>query len=988
MGHGAWAVSVRRLNEESLEALIVDQMVEGGWVEGVPEDFNASYAIDIGELAAFVEGTQPKLVESLGLAAPSPTRHKFLARLQGEVTRRGVVHLLRNGIDHLGHHLDLYYPTPTDGNAKATEQFETNRFVITRQVHHSVSATGDAIDLVAFVNGLPIFTFELKNNITNQTVDDAVEQYRRDRDPRDPLFGFGRTIAHFALDDQRVKFCTDLTGKSSWFLPFDQGYNDGAGNPPNPDGLKTDYLWRRILAPASLAGIIENYAQIVEEKNPKTGKKSRKAIFPRFHQLDVVRNLLADVAAHGAGRKYLVQHSAGSGKSNSIAWLTHQLTEAAHAGKVAFDSIIVVTDRILLDSQLTQTIKSFLQVGSTVMHADRSGDLRRAITDGKKIIITTVQKFPYILDDIGVGHRDRTFAIIIDEAHSSQGSKTSASVSRALAAVETAEDDEVTFEDQINAIIESKKMLTNASYFAFTATPKNKTLQMFGEPVANLDGTVSYRPFHSYTMKQAIQEGFIMDVLASYTPVGSYYKLMKTVADDPEFDAKRASKKLRAYVEGNQHAIAQKSQIMVEHFLDQVITKQKIAGQARAMIVTPSIPRCIEYFHAVHDALAARKSPYRVIVAFSGEHDYMGGKVTESSLNGFPSAAIADKIKDDPYRILVVANKFQTGYDEPLMHTMYVDKTLSGVLAVQALSRLNRAHPAKRDTFVLDFANDADDIKRAFDPYYRTTVLSEETDANKLHDLINDLDGFGIYTPEHVDTFVARWLEGVGREQLDPLLDACVAEYVELPDEDDQVRFKGDAKAFLRTYNFLSSVLPYGSVEWEKRAIFLDNLVPKLPAPKEEDLAAGILENIDLESYRVEKTVAMKLVLDDEDGTLDPVPADGGGHKGDPELEKLSEIVRSFNDHFGNIDWEDADRIQRRIAEEIPRLVAEDEAYRNAQANNDPANARVESNRALSKAMLSLIVDETQLFKAFQDNESFKRWLEEAVFKATYKNLA
>ncbi|GFG85745.1 type I restriction endonuclease subunit R [Mycolicibacter algericus] len=979
---------MRRLNEESLEALIVDQMTDGGWIEGKPGDFNASYALDIGELAAFVGETQPNHVEPLGLVADSPARHKFLARLQGEITKRGVVHLLRNGVDHLGHHLDLYYPTPTDGNAKAAELFAGNRFAVTRQVHHSISKPGDAVDLVAFVNGLPIFTFELKNNITKQTVEDAVEQYQRDRDPRDPLFRFGRTIAHFAVDDQRVKFCTELKGKSSWFLPFDQGYDDGAGNPPNPDGIKTDYLWRRILVPASLAGIIENYAHIVEEKDPKTGRKSCKAIFPRFHQLDVVRNLLADVAARGAGQKYLIQHSAGSGKSNSIAWLTHQLTETTHADKVAFDSIIVVTDRIILDNQLTQTIKAFMQVGSTVKHADKSGDLRRAITAGKKIIITTVQKFPYILDDIGAGHRDRTFAIVIDEAHSSQGSKTSAAVSRALARVETSEEEEVTFEDQINAIIDSKKMLPNASYFAFTATPKNKTLQMFGEPVANPDGTVGYKPFHSYTMKQAIQEGFIMDVLASYTPVGSYYKLMKTVADDPEFDAKRASKKLRAYVEGNQHAIAQKAQIMVEHFLDQLIAKQKIGGQARAMIVTSSIPRCIEYFHAVRDALAARKSPYQAIVAFSGEHDYLGEAVTEASLNGFPSAAIAGKIKEDPYRILVVANKFQTGYDEPLMHTMYVDKTLSGVLAVQTLSRLNRAHPAKHDTFVLDFANDAEAIKRAFDPYYRTTVLSEETDANKLHDLINDLDGFGIYTPEHVDAFVKLYLADAGPDELHPVLDACVAEYIELPDEDDQVKFKGDAKAFLRTYNFLSAVLPYGSVEWEKRSIFLDNLVPKLPAPAEDDLAAGILENIDLESYRAEKQIAMKIVLEDEDGSLEPVPAAGGGHRAEPELEKLSEILKSFNDHFGNIEWEDADRIQRRITEEIPRIVAEDEAYRNAQANDDPVNARVEMNRALGKVMLSLISDETQLFKAFQDNESFKRWLEDAVFEATYKKGA
>lgn len=978
---------MHRLNESSLEELIVDQMVEGGWTEGAPADFDAAYALDLGHLTTFIEETQPNAAKALSLAESPPGRHKFLARLQGEITKRGVVHLLRNGVDHLGQHIDLYYPTATDGNAKAAELFAANHFVVTRQVHHSPSNRGDAVDLVAFVNGLPVFTFELKNNITKQTVDDAVQQYQRDRDPRELLFAFGRTIAHFALDDQRVRFCTQLKGKSSWFLPFDQGFNDGAGNPPNADGVMTDYLWRRVLVPESLAGIIENYAQVVTEKNPKTGKRTAKAIFPRYHQLDVVRKLLADVAEGGAGRRYLIQHSAGSGKSNSIAWLVHQLIEATHQGAVAFDSVIVVTDRVILDDQLSQTIKSFLQVGSTVVHADRSGDLRRAITAGKKIIVTTVQKFPYILDDIGSEHQGRNFAIVIDEAHSSQGSKTSAAVSRALGGgVDSDEEDSV--EDQINRIIEAKKLLPNASYFAFTATPKNKTLEMFGEPVSNPDGTVGHRPFHSYTMKQAIQEGFIVDVLANYTPVGSYYKLMKTVEDDPEFDVKRASKKLRAYVEGNQHAIAQKADIMVEHFLGQVIAKQKIGGQARAMVVTSSIPRCIEYFHAIRDALAARKSPYKVIVAFSGEHDYKGVQVTEASLNGFPSRAIAEQIKTDPYRILVVANKFQTGYDEPLLHTMYVDKTLSGVLAVQTLSRLNRAHPAKHETFVLDFANDAEDIQRAFDPYYRTTVLAEEADPNKLHDLVNDLDAFGIYTPEHVDEFVTRYLAGEPRDQLDPILDACVAEYVELPEEDDQVRFKGDAKAFLRTYNFLSTVLPYGSPEWEKRSIFLDHLVPKLPAPKEEDLAAGILENIDLESYRAEKLTAMKIVLDDEDGLLDPVPAAGGGMLATPELERLSEIVKSFNAHFGNIEWNDADRVERFITKEIPRLVAEDEAYQYAQANNDPANARVESDRALGQVMLGLIADDTQLFKEFQDNESFKRWLADAVFNATYRKSA
>ncbi|GAA2125058.1 type I restriction endonuclease subunit R [Nocardioides bigeumensis] len=972
-----------RLNEESLETLVVRQMVENGWEERAVTDFEPAYAIDLPQLAAFIEATQPDLVDALSLKAATPTRHEFLSRLQGEITRNGVVHVLRKGVDHRQHHVDFFFPTPTPGNSNAAQLFAANRFTITRQVHYSVTAAGLSLDLVAFINGLPVFTFELKNNITKQTFDDAVEQYKRDRDPRELLFQFGRCVAHFALDDQQARFCTHLKGKQSWFLPFDKGWNDGAGNPPNPDGLKTDYLWRQILSPASLANIVENYAQIVTTKNPRTGRKTSSQIFPRYHQLDVVRKLLADVEAAGAGRRYLIQHSAGSGKSNSIAWLAHQLTEAKHGGGNAFGSVIVVTDRVILDSQLKETIKSFMQVGSTVVHADRSGDLRKAIEAGRKIIITTVQKFPYILDDIGKDHRDRTFAIVIDEAHSSQGGKAAAAVSMALATGGAAEDDE-TVEDTINRIIESKKMLPNASYFAFTATPKNKTLQMFGEPFPYEAGT-GYRPFHSYTMKQATQERFIVDVLENFTPVPSYYKLMKTIEDDPEFDTRRASKKLRAFVEGNEHAIRLKAEIMVDHFHSQVIAKHKIGGQARAMVVTSTIPRCIEYFHAISAYLAERKSPYKAIVAFSGEHEYKGFEVTEASLNGFPSKEIADQIREDPYRILVCADKFQTGYDEPLLHTMYVDKTLSSVKAVQTLSRLNRAHPAKHDAFVLDFANTAEDIERAFAPYYRTTVLSQETDPNKLHDLVNELNGYGIYTPETVERFAELYLAGVDREQLDPLLDSCVAEYIEMSEEDDQVAFKGLAKAFTRTYNFLSTVLPFGSPQWEKLSIFLDHLIPKLPAPREDDLSAGILETIDMESYRVEKRESMKIALADDEGELAPVPAAGGGHVTDPELERLSSILQTFNDQFGNIKWTDADRVQRLITEEIPRKVAADESYRNAMANNDPANARVEHDRALARVMLALVSDDTELFKQFSDNEGFKRWLSDAVFRSTYE---
>ena len=565
----------------------------------------------------------------------SPVRRKLLARLQGEITKRGSIDVLRNGIKHGPIHLDLFYGTPSQGNPVAIERNAQNRFSVTRQLRYSSDETNLALDLGLFINGLPVFTFELKNSLTKQTVEDAVEQYKRDRNPRELLFQFGRCVAHFAVDDHEVRFCTHLKGKGSWFLPFNQGWNDGAGNPPNPEGLKTDYLWKRILTPAGLTNILENYTQIVEEKNPKTGRKKKVQIFPRYHQLDVVRKLLTDAGQYGAGKRYLIQHSAGSGKSNSIAWLGHQLIGLEKDGSQVFDSIIVVTDRRILDKQIRDTIKQFAQVGATVGHAEHSGDLRKFIESGKKIIVSTVQKFPFILDEIGSEHRGRRFAIIIDEAHSSQGGKTSAALSMALAKGGAAEEDE-TFEDHINRIMETRKMLTNASYFAFTATPKNKTLEIFGDPDPQSEGAVKHRPFHSYTMKQAIQEGFILDVLKYYTPVDSFYKLVKTVEADPLFDAKRAKKKLRRYVESHDHAIRLKAEIMVDHFHEQVIALKKVGGQARAMVVTNGIERAIKYFHAFSDYLVERKSPYKAIVAFSGEHEYGGSKVTEASLNGFP----------------------------------------------------------------------------------------------------------------------------------------------------------------------------------------------------------------------------------------------------------------------------------------------------------------------------------------------------------------
>ena len=988
------------ISEKGLETLIVAAMVgyepgQGGrvhepkepyagtgWIAGSPEDYDREYAADLKQLGAFLRETQLKAAEVFDLDEAGPTRQKFLARLQGEITKRGVIDVLRHGVKHGAHHVDLFYGTPSPGNEKAEERYAANRFSVTRQLRYSRDETQRALDLGLFINGLPVATFELKNRLTKQTVEDAVEQYKRDRDPKELLFGFGRCVAHFAVDDQEVRFCTHLKGKASWFLPFNLGCKDGAGNPPNADGLKTDYLWKRTLTREDLTDILENYAQVVETKDPKTGRKKRDQIFPRYHQLDVVRKLLADAGERGAGKRYLIQHSAGSGKSNSIAWLAHQMIGLEKDDKPIFDSIIVVTDRKILDRQIQGTIKQFAQVSATVGHAEHSGDLRKFIEGGKKIIISTVQKFPVILDEISAEHRKRSFAIVIDEAHSSQGGRTSAAMSRVLAE-NGAEEEEETPEDRINRIMEAKKLLPNASYFAFTATPKNKTLEMFGEPYAE-GGVTKHRPFHSYTMKQAIEEDFIKDVLRHYTPVQSYYKLVKTVEGDPQFDIKRAQKKLRRYVESHDHAIRLKAEIMVDHFHESVAGVGKIGGQARAMIVTSGVKRAIQYFHAFGAYLKERKSPYRPIVAFSGEHEHDGGKVTEASLNDFPSNWIADKIQEDPYRFLICADKFQTGYDEPLLHTMYVDKVLSGIKAVQTLSRLNRAHPKKREVFVLDFMNDADTIQEAFSDYYRTTLLSEETDPNKLHDLKAALDGAQVYSPEEVDRLAELYLGGAEREQLDPILDACVATYNEQLEEDGQVQFKGKAKAFIRTHGFLAAILPYANAEWEKLSIFLNFLVPKLPAPLDEDLSRGILQSIDMDSYRAEKQAVMRIQLPDADAEIGPVPDSGGGRKPEPELDRLSNIVKTFNDLFGNVDWADSDHVRRLITEDIPRKVAADGAYQNAKQFSDKQNARIEHDKALARVMAAVLKDDTQLFKQFSDNESFKRWLTDTIFSLTY----
>ena len=968
--------------EKGFETLIVNWLVDqNGYQQGTNEDYNKEYAIDETRLFRFLNDTQPKEMAKLGVNQSDQKKRQFLNRLSGEITRRGIIDVLRNGIKAYPADLILFYFTPTENNEQAKRLFDQNIFSVTRQLRYAIDASKLALDLCLFINGLPVITIELKNHFTGQTTADAVEQYKKDRNPRELRFSFKRCIVHFAVDDQTVQFCTKLCGKASWFLPFNKGYRDGAGNPPNPEGIMTDYLWKDILTKTKLSRIIENYAQVVVEENPETRKKSVKQIWPRYHQLDCVEKLLADVKQYGVGKRYLIQHSAGSGKSNSIAWLAHQLIGLERDGRPMIDSVIVVTDRRILDKQIRDIIKQFMQVKNTVVWARHSGDLKKAIQDGKRIIVTTVEKFPYISQEIGQEHMNHTFAIIIDEAHSGQSGRNAASMNLALSGM--ASDSELDNEDKINAMVEGRKLVKTASYFAFTATPKNKTEEVFGTPYEE-DGKIKHRPFHVYTMKQAIQEGFILDVLKNYVTIDSWYKIAKKVEDDPMFDKKRAQKKLRSFVEGNPDVIAKKAAMMVDHFHEQIIARKKLGGQSRAMVVTASIPRCIETYYAITKCLADRHSPYKAIIAFSGECSYHGQEppLTSAAMNGFPDAKIPQEFKKDPYRLLVVADMFQTGFDEPLLQTMYVDKPLSDIAAVQTLSRLNRAAPGKDEVYVLDFANKAETIEKAFSRFYRTTILSGETDPNKLYDLISLMEGYQVYDHSDVDKVVDLFLNGGERDRLDPLLDPCVALYNQL-ETDDQIQFKSAAKAFVRTYGFLGSILPYGNAAWEKLSIFLNLLIPKLPSPQTDDLSEGILSAVDLDSYRNEAREAVAIKLEDEDAEIDPVPTGKVGHIVEPEMDPLSQIISEFNDMFGNIQWNDADNVQQQLLR-IPVMVSHDEKYRNAMKNSDEQEARTEGERALQQVIFSIMADNMELFKQFQDNPYFKKWLTDMVFNLTY----
>lgn len=1001
-------------SETGLEKIIVDWLRDkNGYEQATPHDYNKDFALVDTWVERFVVATQPDKVEqSMCFASPSE-RMKFFTRLANEITKRGVVDVLRKGYKFNGSTFDLYYPLPSDLNPSAKKAYGQNIFGVIRQVMYSKTNTNE-IDFVVFINGLPLATFELKNNYTGQTYENAIRQYQTDRNPKELLLQKKRCAVHFAVDDQQVWMCTALAGKDSWFLPFNRGVNGGAGNPVVENDTMTSYLWNDILTKPTLSNIIENFAQVIvsKEKDMKTGKirDKEKVIWPRYHQLDAVRTLVKQTQKCGVGKRFLIQHSAGSGKSNTITWLAYQLVVLLKNQQPFFDSVVVVTDRVNLDRQIRDNINAFQRLSNIVGWADKSETLRLMLQGGKKIIVSTINKFSFILDEIGSTLKDRRFAIIIDEAHSSQNGAMSANLATGLSGyaapkayvipcvceagmvasggpdvdvdIETEEEDT---DDKINRILKGRKLAKNANYYAFTATPKNKTLEMFGEKITDAEGNVSFVPFHEYTMKQAIEEGFILDVLKYYTPYSSYYRIMKTSADDPEYDKKKAQGKLRAYVEAQPETIEKKAEIIVEHFCSKVF--MKIGGKARAMLVTSSIERAIEFYKVITRMLEERNSPYRAIVAFT---DKMidGQLVTEASLNGFPSAEIETKMEEEPYRILVVANKIQTGYDQPLLHTMYVDKQLSGVKAVQTLSRLNRCHPKKQDTFVLDFANDPEMIQKAFQDYYKTTVLVGESDVNKLNDLTETIEGFCFYTQDDVDRVVELKLTGNDddRPAMDAVLDGVTERFKEELNEDEQIVCKSGIKNFNRCYPYFSSIMPFESAEWEKQYIFYSLLVKKLPKLKIDDFTEGLIDNIDFDKYRIVKEEERQIVLENENAEVAPVPVGHGTGKPVPEMEALSTIVKDFNELFGNIDWKNRDEVQRQI-NELPARIAGSVDFANAVKNGDCQVAQITFNDDMIAIVAAMLEEKTEFVQTYFGNKDFQNFVNARVYQAAVSRL-
>ncbi|MCK9454838.1 DEAD/DEAH box helicase family protein [Sulfurimonas sp.] len=973
-----------KTNEEALESSIENSLLEQGFIKGVNSDFNKEYALDEKLFLDFLESTQSDELDKL--RRDPQYKLKVIQRLDKMIKKYGVLKILKKGLDVEDAHFTLFYIAPLSSSAEETKKrFASNLFSVTRQVTHSTANPLLEMDMVLFVNGLPIVTMELKNGWTGQNARfHGIKQYKEDRDPREPLLNFARCIVHFTIDTDEAYMTTKLDGAKTFFLPFNKGNNHGAGNPPNPNGHKTAYIWEEIFTRDSLANIIQHFVRLDGKESDKLS--SRTLFFPRYHQLNVVRKLINDVSINGVGKTYLIQHSAGSGKSNSITWSAYQLIEAYYQDeeRPLFNSVIIVTDRKLLDKQLRDNVKSFSEQKNIVAPAYSSSELKSNLENGKKIILTTIQKFPFIVDGIS-DLSDKRFAVIIDEAHSSQSGSAHGKMNEAMGKKEF--DEEMDAQDIVLEIMKSRKMKGNASYLAFTATPKNTTLEKFG--TKQEDG--SYIPFHLYSMKQAIEEGFILDVLSNYTTYKSYYEIAKSIEDNPLFETAKAQKILRSFVEKNPSTIATKVEIMLDHFSNNVVKTKKLKGKAKGMVVTANIETAIAYYQAITKKLDELGNPFKAVIAFSGKKEVKGIEYTEDSINGFTSKDISEKFDTDEYRLLVVANKFLTGFDQPKLCAMYVDKKLQGVLAVQALSRLNRSAPKygkkTEDLFVLDFFNRVEDIKASFDPFYTSTSLKEETDINVLHELKSTLDDTGIYEQSEVDDFFEKYFRGVDASELSIIIDVAAQRFnqeLELED-DDKADYKIKAKQFVKIYGQMASIMPYEIIGWEKLFWFLKFLIPKMIIKdKNKDLLDELLDAVDLSTYGLERVkLSTTIGLDDSATELEPQNANPrGAHGGDSEKDPLDEIIKYFNEKWFH-GWEATPEEQKaKFIHIMDRVKTHNDYESKYEKNYDEFTRKLALEKMISEVMNKERRKELELYKLFAGDEAFRVGLVENLERA------
>jgi len=953
-----------------------------GYYIGYASDFNTKYAIDEVRFWHFLENTQPE--ELSKLQKHNDWKLKILERFDRLVKKYGILRLLRKGLEVDDAHFTLLYVLPlASSSAAAKANFGNNEFSVSRQIRYSLLNQREEIDMVLFVNGLPIATMELKNHWTGQNAKvHGQNQYKTKRDITQPLLNFGRCIVHFAVDTDEVYMTTKLDGANTFFLPFNLGHNYGKGNPPNQFGHKTSYLWDEVLTRESLSNIIQHFVRFDGKENDPLNKKN--LFFPRYHQMNVVRKLIADASKNGVGQTYLIQHSAGSGKSNSITWAAYQLIETYPESETTagsrgitnplFDSVIVVTDRRLLDKQLRENIKEFSEVKNIVAPAYSSKELKENLESGKRIIITTIQKFPFIVDGIA-DLSDKRFAVIIDEAHSSQSGSAADNMNRAMGS--NNEDESEDRQDKIIEIMRSRKMSKNASYLAFTATPKSNTLEKFGEQQE--DG--KFYPFHLYSMKQAIEEGFILDVLANYTTYKSYYEIEKSIEDNPLFDTNKAQKKLRAFVEQHKQTIAIKADIVVDHFINKIVNTKKLKGKAKAMVATQSIESAIKYFFAIQKILKEKGEPFKVVIAFSGKKIIDGIEYTEDSINGFAEKDTRDKFDSDEYKILVVANKYLTGFDQPKLTAMYVDKKLQGVLAVQALSRLNRSAnklgKKTEDLFVLDFFNSSEDMKDAFDPFYTATSLNKATDVNVLHEIKAVLDNVGVYEWSEVEDFVDKYFKKVDAQLLSPIIDLAADRFnsqLELEDS-EKADFKIKAKQFVKIYGQMASILPYEVLNWEKLFWFLKFLIPKLIIVDTSiDVLDELLNSVDLSTYGLERVkLNTAISLNDSETELDPQnPNPRGAHGSDKEENPLDLIINSFNEKWFQ-GWEATPEEQRvKFVSLAKNIQAHPDFVEKYSENADNQNREIAFKKIFNDVMAQQRKMELDLYKKVTQDDAFR----------------